>query len=59
MVFYNHVSGNISLSARDSTLEFVAVNMNPESSDSTMAFDYFKLITLERNSGRSGGLPCT
>ena len=59
MVFYNHVYGNISLSAGNSTLEFAAVNKNPESRDYIMAFDYFKLITLERNSGRNSGLPCT
>jgi hypothetical protein len=49
MVFYNDDYGNVSLPAGNSTLEFVAVNKNPSSSDYTMAFDYFELITLERN----------
>jgi len=49
MAFYNDDYGNVSLPAGNSTLEFVAVNKNPSSGDYTMSFDYFELITLERN----------
>jgi hypothetical protein len=49
MAFYNDDYGNVSLPAGNSTLEFVAVNKNPSSGGYTMSFDYFELITLERN----------
>jgi hypothetical protein len=45
--FYNDDFGNVNLPAGNSTLKFVAVNKNPSSSDYTMSFDYFELITLE------------
>jgi hypothetical protein len=47
--FYNEDFGNVNLPAGNSTLKFVAVNKNPSSSDYTMSFDYFELITLARN----------
>jgi len=47
--FYNDDYGNVSLPAGNSTLKFVAVNRKPSSSDYTMSFDYFELITLQRN----------
>jgi len=49
IAFYSDDYGNVSLPAGNSTLEFVAVNKEPSSTDYTMAFDYFELITLERN----------
>jgi hypothetical protein len=46
--FYNDDFGNVDLPPGNVTLQFVAVNKNPASSDYTMAFDYFELIQLVR-----------
>lgn len=49
IAFYNDDYGNVNLPAGNSTLQFVAVNKNPSSSNYTMSFDYFELITLAKN----------